>query len=260
MRAAGIPDQLILDAIELQQQEDKAALRARVAKYRINKEKCNEKSVTAVTPKPKPLKIKEKCNADHVTAVTSVTADAKSLITNEMCNEKSVTGPTGQNKRKVPPTPPSKENREGIHQLTTSQDSPPPSLSLDRDLFNKPAPARVASPVPDANGTRLRDDWTPSPADIATAAEHGIIGLRLQREAVKFRNYWTARTGRDSTKRNWNRTFENWCIKAAEEGERGNGRGPPGAFAYRDEIDRVFDDLMQKAEKEDEGKRRWEPR
>lgn len=62
-------------------------------------------------------------------------------------------------------------------------------------------------------GSRLTDDWQPTPDDIAWAkTEHPGIDGRLETE--KFRNHWMSKSGKDATKLDWSRTWRNWIINA----------------------------------------------
>lgn len=64
-------------------------------------------------------------------------------------------------------------------------------------------------------GTRIPDDWTPSPEvhqQMGTENPH----VDLDRELAKFRDYWQAKAGKDATKTDWDATFRNWVRRAAE--------------------------------------------
>jgi len=37
-----------------------------------------------------------------------------------------------------------------------------------------------------------------------------------RRETEKFRNYWRAKTGQSATKLDWEATWRNWMLKAAD--------------------------------------------
>jgi hypothetical protein len=69
-------------------------------------------------------------------------------------------------------------------------------------------------------GSRLPADWQPSHSEAAFALDRGMPQARLNTEAEKFRNYWTAKSGAGATKRDWSATWRNWIITAME---RGNG-------------------------------------
>ncbi|HEV6964610.1 MAG TPA: hypothetical protein VK305_04280, partial [Roseateles sp.] len=60
---------------------------------------------------------------------------------------------------------------------------------------------------------------------------------KVRLEASKFRNHWTAKTGKDATKRDWKATWENWCHSpiAHQDDPRPGGRGtqPPIDTAAR---------------------------
>lgn len=66
-----------------------------------------------------------------------------------------------------------------------------------------------------ARGSRLPEDWTPSPEQEAKGI--GTLGsLPYAEELEKFRNYWLSKAGADAAKVDWNRTFANWIITAKQ--------------------------------------------
>ena len=82
------------------------------------------------------------------------------------------------------------------------------------------------------NGTRWPENQSVPSEWVAEflVGPHGIGWSTdaLRREAVKFENFWTAKTGSAATKLNWKRMFENWCLNAKGQP---NGKGQPGAIA-----------------------------
>lgn len=95
-------------------------------------------------------------------------------------------------------------------------------------------PAQIIEPVSSKakqtqkRGTRwpddavVPDDWL---FDANQAREtSGLPPLDLRSEAVKFANYWAAKSGGNATKIDWKRTWINWCMDA--KGAQ-NGHGKP---------------------------------
>jgi hypothetical protein len=82
-----------------------------------------------------------------------------------------------------------------------------------------------------SRGTRLPSDWQPSAADLKFATDHGLRLYEAEIEATKFRNYWTAKAGRDATKLDWARTWQNWILNATggRYGKRINAQNGNGA-------------------------------
>lgn len=66
-----------------------------------------------------------------------------------------------------------------------------------------------------ARGTRLPEGWQPSPEAFVRAKERMPVEA-IEQELVKFANYWMAKAGADAVKLDWNRTFDNWIITAAQ--------------------------------------------
>lgn len=84
-------------------------------------------------------------------------------------------------------------------------------------------------------GTRLPSDWQPTSDDWNYAAGKGLDAEVIEREAERFRNYWTARAGKGAAKRDWAATWRNWILKAAEDRERRpNSHGGGHNRALRD--------------------------
>jgi uncharacterized protein YdaU (DUF1376 family) len=63
-----------------------------------------------------------------------------------------------------------------------------------------------------ARGSRLSESWTPTLKDYAFAAKHNLTREEINREADKFRNHWTAATGKGSVKLDWEAAWRNWLI------------------------------------------------
>ena len=66
-----------------------------------------------------------------------------------------------------------------------------------------------------ARGTRLPEGWVPSSEAFYRARER-MPAEDIEQELVKFTNYWMAKAGREAVKIDWDRTFDNWIINAAE--------------------------------------------
>lgn len=63
-------------------------------------------------------------------------------------------------------------------------------------------------------GTRLPEDWYPYGEDWDFAAGRGLPPVAIEDQILAFRNYWTSKTGKDATKLNWSRTWQNWILNA----------------------------------------------
>lgn len=104
--------------------------------------------------------------------------------------------------------------------------NPPVKAHMPEARSQKPeeeVEAAQAPPPQRRRGTRLPDDWSPTQDDLAFAEQHGWAGEPLNTEALKFRNYWTAKSGAGAAKLDWHRTFCNWLLTA-----RRPGQAPPG--------------------------------
>lgn len=79
-------------------------------------------------------------------------------------------------------------------------------------LFSDPVPDPVPEPER-RNGTRLPADWA-IPEGWTGWANSNYPGVDVEIEARKFANYWQSKTGRDATKLDWQKTWQNWVINA----------------------------------------------
>jgi hypothetical protein len=65
-------------------------------------------------------------------------------------------------------------------------------------------------------GQRIATDWNLSESGIAYALDRGMMRDRIEIEAEKFKNYWTAKTGTGAMKHDWEATWRNWILTALE--------------------------------------------
>jgi len=126
--------------------------------------------------------------------------------------------------------------------------SNPPELSPSE------AKASLAPKGKTRKGTRLPDDWQPETltGEIATAVCAWQPGM-LERELARFRDYWTAKSGRTAAKQDWQAAWRNWLRNADEWTSNGTanrkntaprqvGRSPDGFMsALREVADRKPD-------------------
>lgn len=71
-------------------------------------------------------------------------------------------------------------------------------------------------------GSRLPDDFKP---DNRWSVSQGLSIEVLEREFEKFKNYWQAKSGKDATKLDWQKTWKNWIINVKERlGTKNNPR------------------------------------
>ena len=79
-----------------------------------------------------------------------------------------------------------------------------------------PTVATRADAARPKRGTRLPDNWAPNlhlPANQQLHAQHSHEWLSDQLEI--FRDYWTAKTGQQATKVDWDATWRNWLRRSA---------------------------------------------
>jgi hypothetical protein len=89
-------------------------------------------------------------------------------------------------------------------------------LDPDPSLASKEA---IGAQKRGSNGTRLKPDWMPDPL-VRSQMTKERPDVDQKSEHQKFVDYWTAKTGRDATKLDWNATWRNW-IRNAKGGTNG---------------------------------------
>lgn len=80
----------------------------------------------------------------------------------------------------------------------------------------------AAAPSATKRATRIPDDFAVTPAMVEWAREHAPhVDGRF--ETAQFKDYWMAKAGKDSNKKDWVRTWQVWMRKAEREAGRNNG-------------------------------------
>lgn len=101
--------------------------------------------------------------------------------------------------------------RQNEHTATTPMSYNPINPSITNVIHpNSDAPS--AQPTHN-RGTRLTEDFWPAQKHIEKIRAMKP-GLDLDLEHTKFMNYWLSATGRNATKKDWGRTWENWMLNA----------------------------------------------
>lgn len=110
-----------------------------------------------------------------------------------------------------------KNLKQAKRDVTEPSNVTEPSKAVTRDTNVNPAPVPVPVPVPvprkptkqTPRGTRLPDNWMPSPELIEWAeADHPEVDLH--RAVPGFRDYWGSLPGHKALRTDWGATFRNW--------------------------------------------------
>lgn len=153
-------------------------------------------------------------------------------------------GKGGGNPNLKPPDNPT--DGEGVNPPDKAQkpEARGQSSSLRSEEGSAPAerPARQAKRA----GTRLPEDWQPSPSEIEYARSQGLGEQQIARSVENFRDYWTVGKGRNTTHADWTRAWQGWVRtdsqrNAGASNGTGFGRKPSGAetlFAAAAEVAR----------------------
>lgn len=123
------------------------------------------------------------------------------------------------------------KTRQTMSRHVSTVTTPHVDMHADADAYSDQEAAQSAPPPPDVpretpkparKGTRMDPEAMLTDAWRAIAREYGLAPEATYR---KFLNYWVAKPGKDATKLDWTRTFENWCITEAE-GLPGKAQAP----------------------------------
>jgi len=68
-----------------------------------------------------------------------------------------------------------------------------------------------------SRGTRIDPQWSPSSPDRQAASDEGLSAFEIDREALRFRDYWAGRAGAGGVKLDWAATWRNWVRSTAEK-------------------------------------------
>jgi uncharacterized protein YdaU (DUF1376 family) len=72
-------------------------------------------------------------------------------------------------------------------------------------------------PAPkNSRGSRILPDWQPSERNRADAVAIGMPEAMIEPIGRRFRDFWTAKAGKDAVKLDWDATWRNWCSSEAE--------------------------------------------
>lgn len=98
----------------------------------------------------------------------------------------------------------------------------------NRDGADAPAGGQGGSKTtePDKRGSRLPEDWQPSPKLIEWA-EREEPGIDCRRETLQFKAYWLARPGKSGVMLDWDLTWQRWMRNESKYARRHkSGRAP----------------------------------
>lgn len=110
--------------------------------------------------------------------------------------------------RHAPETSPNVTERHQPSQCDASTVSPIDTNIKKGKRQNSDRPSR---------GTRIEPEWLPSEADRLLAKQEGFSENEVNREALRFRDYWKGRAGSGGVKLDWPATWRNWIRTSAEK-------------------------------------------
>lgn len=94
---------------------------------------------------------------------------------------------------------------------------PPQGRQAQSSLFETPP-----QPQEKTRGTRLPNDWLPTPDQIRWGCAQGLNSDTVAAVAEQFRDFWVAKNGNGGVKRDWVATFRTWIRNHIDR----HGTGP----------------------------------
>lgn len=129
----------------------------------------------------------------------------------------------------------------GNPSLCNHAQNPPPDNPHDkvRDKTQKPeARSQKELSNESSRATRLPADWV-LPDDWGEwARSHGVSDFEVRRQAEMFRDYWSAKAGAGSTKRDWQATWRNWIRRQRDFTRTSKSESNDDRFARWDRMGR----------------------
>ena len=113
-----------------------------------------------------------------------------------------------------------------------------PSLIPDSGIQRKADASPAAPPL---RGSRLKPTWTPA-LNTEEWVAHNFPAVDYAGQLDAFRDYWTAKPGKDGCKLDWDATFRNW-IRNSRQTTRAGPTAKPKTVAAYDAIGAKIDEL-----------------
>jgi hypothetical protein len=196
-----------------------------------------------------------RCSPDEMSAALSdlsVTKTADVTICNEIV--------TARCRRMYKEAKERKQGRERVNRFRGKTDGntdvTPPSSSSTSTSEEKEE-TNVSSKI--KKGSRIPVDFYPSP-EMLEWVKKNAPNIDLKARILEFKNYWEAKTGKDATKLDWNKTFQNRILQILEhlgnknESIQRNGNGNHESAADRRnreageriDFDRAASDILER--------------
>jgi hypothetical protein len=132
-----------------------------------------------------------------------------------------------------------KRNRDkGSSHDPVTRDTGGSDTDTDTEAEKKESKKEMRADARRAKGTRLPLDWQPDEVAKAYALR---LGVPLEAETEKFRDYWHARAGPDALKADWTAAWRNWCRKSLQF--NGNGSNAKTQTRLGAAVERLRDDI-----------------
>jgi hypothetical protein len=103
-----------------------------------------------------------------------------------------------------------------VRSTPTRPDPTRPEPTVLKTSSSVPSELQKKSRASTERGTRIPDDFEVTP-DMETWARSNVPELAGCRETEKFVNYWASQPGTKGRKLDWERTWKNWMLRAAEQ-------------------------------------------
>ena len=115
------------------------------------------------------------------------------------------------------------ENKDIVNATVMSVAYAPTPTPTPTPIIEEKKDTIVSQKKPPPHGCRLPDDWTPGDDGLNFAIQEGFSHEAAMRAFESFRDYWTAKTGADACKRDWQATWRNWVRRSHDAAKRAPG-------------------------------------
>jgi hypothetical protein len=115
-----------------------------------------------------------------------------------------------------------RDKRNALRNGDVTSDVTGDTLSPPKKISNPPLPPQTLRVCTPKQGKRLPEDWTPSESLFSWGQELGLSAETLKFETESFCDHFWSSARANATKRDWNKTWQNWMREAKRRERKKN--------------------------------------